>query len=116
MTKEKQQQSDQQDSAGELEDIKKNIKSETQWFRGVFMLLFCLTLYISGMVLVGVIILQFLIALLTGHDNENLRKFGASLSLYVYQCIRFLTYNDDQKPFPFADWPADNGHVSRKEK
>ena len=24
---------------------------------------------------------------------------------FIYQNLQFLTYNSEQKPFPFADWP-----------
>ncbi len=49
--------------------------------------------------------LQFFVALVNGVDNPNLRRFGETLCEYIYQALRFLTYNSDEKPFPFADWP-----------
>ena len=34
-----------------------------------------------------------------------MKNFGASLARYVYQCLLFVTYNTDSKPFPFGEWP-----------
>jgi hypothetical protein len=35
-----------------------------------------------------------------------LLSFGDSLSQYVAQIGRFGTFNSDEKPWPFADWPT----------
>jgi hypothetical protein len=48
---------------------------------------------------------QCLFSLCTGSDHLALRKLGAEVSLYIYSTLRFLTYNSEEKPFPFADWP-----------
>lgn len=89
----------------DTEELKSNITSGEHWLRLVYMLLFAVLLYVAGMVMGVVIILQFLFALLTGGNNGNLRHFGQVLSLYIYDCLNFLTYNTEQKPFPFDDWP-----------
>src|SRR5690606_6021877 len=47
----------------------------------------------------------FLFALITGNDNRQLRKFGDSLSIFIFDTLQFLIYNSEEKPFPFADWP-----------
>ena len=89
----------------DTEELKSNITSGEHWLRLVYMLLFAVLLYVAGMVMGVVIVLQFLFALLTGGNNDNLRHFGQVLSLYIYDCLNFLTYNTEQKPFPFDDWP-----------
>jgi hypothetical protein len=33
------------------------------------------------------------------------------LARYVYNCLLFITYNSDDKPFPFGEWPAAEGSV-----
>lgn len=92
----------------DTEELKSNITSGEHWLRLVYMLLFSVLLYVAGLVMGVVIILQFLFALLTGGNNGNLRHFGQVLSLYIYDCLNFLTYNTEQKPFPFDDWPTAN--------
>lgn len=89
----------------ELDSLKSNILSPDHWIRLVFMILFGLVLQVASLVVGVVVLLQFLFALLTGADNENLRAFGASLTRYIADTLKFLTYNSEDKPFPFADWP-----------
>ncbi len=71
------------------------------------MVLFAVILYISKIVLFAVAILQFLSTLFTGGSNDRLTEFGEKLGRFIYQVIRFLTFNTDDMPFPFADWPGD---------
>jgi hypothetical protein len=69
------------------------------------MVLFALLLQLALGVMWVLVTVQFLFALITGNDNKNLRAFCDSLSQYIFQAIRFLTYNSEEKPFPFSDWP-----------
>src|SRR5690554_7459944 len=83
------------------EELKSNLLSSRHWLRLVFMLLFAALLQLAGIVMWVLVILQFLFSLISGKDNRNLRGFGASLSCYMYQTLKFLTYNSEEKPFPF---------------
>lgn len=87
------------------EQIKSNITSPEHWLRLLFMLLFAVILYVAGIVMVFLVAVQFLFALITGRDNTNLRQMGDSLSRFIYDALQFLTYNSQEKPFPFAEWP-----------
>ena len=79
--------------------------SVDHWLRFVFMVLFAIILGVVGYVMTALVVLQFIWGLITGEGNDKLRDFGSSLSQYIYQTLRFLTYNTEDKPFPFADWP-----------
>lgn len=87
------------------QQIKSNVTSSAHWVRLLFMILFALILYVASFVVGVLVLVQFLFALITGSDNQNLRQLGDSLTQYIGQTLRFLTYNSDDKPFPFADWP-----------
>ncbi|UTF61006.1 DUF4389 domain-containing protein [Gilvimarinus sp. DA14] len=87
------------------DQLKSNLLSADHWMRFVYMILFAVILYIAGIVMGIVVLIQFVFALITGSDNSNLRQLGDSLSQYIYAALRFLTYNSEEKPFPFADWP-----------
>lgn len=87
------------------EKLKSNITSSDHWIRLLFMILFAVVLYVAGIVVGVLVLVQFLFALITGSDNTNLRQLGDSLTQYIAQTLRFLTYNSNEKPFPFADWP-----------
>jgi len=87
------------------EEVKAHLKSRSTWVRFAFMLLFAFVLYVAKFVLLAVALLQIIAALFTGEPNKRLTRFGESLSQFVYQVARFLTYSSDDMPFPFADWP-----------
>ena len=87
------------------DDLKSNVLSAERWLRLVFMVLFAMILQVAGAVMWLVVIVQFLFALISGRCNENLRSFGHSLSVFIFQIWQFLSYNSEEKPFPFKDWP-----------
>jgi len=44
--------------------------------------------------------------LFTAETNKALEQLGQSLATYTYQIVRYLTYNTEERPFPFdLDWP-----------
>ena len=81
-------------------------KDRGTWVRGLFMLLFVALYNIAAVLISAVAILQFAWKLISGETNPRLLSFGEGLSRYFYQLLRFLTFNTEDKPFPFADWPA----------
>ncbi|MGH1440488.1 MAG: DUF4389 domain-containing protein [Cellvibrionaceae bacterium] len=97
------------ESVETIDDVEPNwnerLLSADHWLRFVFMVLFALILGAASYVITVLVIIQFVWALVTGEGNDKLREFGSSVSQYIYQMLRFLTYNSEDKPFPFADWP-----------
>ena len=87
------------------QQLKSNLTSGRTWLRCLYMIFFAVCLQVASIVLWVLVVLQFLFALISGSDNENLRDFGQTLSKFIYQALSFLTFNSDDKPFPFADWP-----------
>jgi hypothetical protein len=51
------------------------------------------------------VIFQFIYLLITGKHSEPVRKFANKLSTYAYKVMRYLTLNDNLRPFPFSDFP-----------
>lgn len=95
--------------------IKSNVLCASHWIRLVFMVLFSLVLQVAGSVMMLLVLVQFLFSLITGKANSALLELGSSLSKFIYQAFEFLTYNTDEKPFPFADWPkADVKEVAQE--
>jgi hypothetical protein len=88
------------------DDLKQNLTASETWIRGFFILLFVFLLVIARVVTGAVVVIQFLFTVFTGQTNENLRYFGASLASFIYQTLLFVTYNSDDKPFPFSPWPT----------
>lgn len=87
------------------DDIKNNLKNQSTWKRGLYMLMFTIFSRIAEVVVFTIVIFQFLFKLFTGDTNERLRKLGQSLSTYIYQVLQYLNFNSDYQPYPFGAWP-----------
>ncbi|OPX55811.1 protein of unknown function [Oceanospirillum multiglobuliferum] len=81
------------------------IKTEGFWLRIIFMLLFAVAYQIAELLIAISVLLQVIFVALSGEQNLFLRQAGANLSLFTYQVYRYLTFNSEQKPFPFSPWP-----------
>lgn len=86
-------------------EIKQHVTARTTWSRGLYILLFAIIYNIAEILVVAVVIFQFLSTLILGRNNQQLLRFGRSLSDFVRQVLMFVTYNSDVKPYPFGDWP-----------
>ena len=76
------------------------------WIRLAYMLLFTVLLMAARLVITLVVVIQFLLVLVIGSDNENLRNLGQGLAKWVSGTVMFLTFNSEEKPFPFDEWPS----------
>jgi len=87
--------------------MEENLKSRTTWVRLIFMAIFCAVTSLAILVGSFVVALGFLWVLFTGEVNPQLKSTGQCLAKYVYQIIRYLTFNSETKPFPFGEsWPS----------
>jgi len=92
------------DKASPLEE---NLKSRRTWMRFVFMVAFYLLVSLASIVGTAVVILGFLWVLFTGETNRSLQQAGQGIAAYLYEIVRYLTYNSDARPFPFGgEWPS----------
>jgi hypothetical protein len=87
------------------DEFRSNVTNSRSWMRLVYMLIFAVLLHLAGLVMWVLCALQFLFALWTGRDNANLRSLGGSIAVFVHEALDFVSYNSEQKPFPFAAWP-----------
>ncbi|MGD8644761.1 MAG: DUF4389 domain-containing protein [Chromatiales bacterium] len=87
------------------EKLKQNLSARETWLRGFYIVLFTIAYMVAEVVLVAVVVFQFLATLFTGGTNERLLKLGQSLSTFVYQILRYVTFNTDARPYPFGAWP-----------
>ena len=87
--------------------MEENLKSKPTWMRLVFMILFSILASVTSFVASIVVGLGFLWVLFTGETNKQLQALGKSIASYLYQILCYLTYNSDDRPFPFElEWPA----------
>ena len=88
-----------------MTDKNKAYKNKETWIRGLYILFLLFCLGIAKFVATFVVTFQFFYVLFTANTNPQLLKFGNSLSIYHYHVMMYATYNSDDKPFPFSDWP-----------
>ena len=74
--------------------------------RVLWMLLFLLVWQVAQTLLGALVLLQLIYRLVYGAPNASMMNFGDSLSQLLAQIGRFGSFHSDQKPWPFADWPA----------
>tara|TARA_B110001450_G_scaffold58456_1_gene55167 strand:- start:1977 stop:2396 length:420 start_codon:yes stop_codon:yes gene_type:complete len=89
-----------------MTDSKTHLTNPATWIRLGFMLVFTLLLMAGRLVISIIVVMQFALVLVTGSDNENLRNLGQGLGKWIYQAVMFLTFNSEEKPFPFDEWPT----------
>lgn len=87
------------------ETVSENVKSKYQWVRLLYMILFVIIFEVTAFVALWIVIFQFISALFTGKPMARLQEVGHSVGVFMQQIVWFLTYNSDEKPFPFGDWP-----------
>ncbi len=86
--------------------IEENLKSRATWTRFLFMIISYVLISLASIVGSVIVVFGFLWVLFTGEVNRELRGVGQSLAAYIYENIRFLTFNTDDRPFPFGNpWP-----------
>ena len=69
-------------------------------------------LYVAIFELVKTVVLlvtlfEYFFLLLTLQHNEPARTFANKVATYGYRVMRYMTLNENQRPFPFADFPAE---------
>jgi len=87
------------------EDLKKNLLNLEAFQRFAFMVLFSLVFLVVKLVVFAIAIFQLLHLLFTGNLHEELKTFAYSISIYVYDITKYLTFDSEELPFPFKAWP-----------
>lgn len=87
-------------------ELKQRLTAGDTWMRGLYILIFAVIYSITDVLLTAVVVFQFLATLFTGETNARLRAFGLSIAAFIYQIVAFMTFNSDERPFPFSPWPA----------
>ncbi len=80
--------------------------SKDHWFKLFFLLLFGFINYFLQIFSWFVALFHWVYASVTGHPNERLMRFGEQCAQFGYQIYQYLFFSEDNKPFPFSDWPS----------
>lgn len=83
-------------------------KNSETFSRIFFTILFGIIGWVTVWVFACVILVQFGFLLITGKVNKNLKAFNKEIGLYLTDMIKYLSFQTNEKPFPFRDWPYDD--------
>ena len=99
-----------------MSDMKQSIESDAFWIKTVFIIMFSVIYRILDLVVLFLVVVQWGFTLVTGQKNPALGQFSDSLATYIAQIVRYVTGNDEAKPFPFTDWPASTPDVPAQQQ
>ena len=85
--------------------LKAKLTEKNKWLRALYMLLFSIIFIVIKFLAWGIAIFQFVTVLITDRPVQRLLNFSQHLGIYSAQIIHFISYNTEEKPFPFNDWP-----------
>ena len=89
--------------------VKENVKNPDVWLRGLCILIFGVILYFAVILVWLVVFFQFVTKLLTGELNRQVADFNGGLLRYISLILGYITFQSDEKPFPFSPWPEKAG-------
>lgn len=87
------------------DEVKENITRVDTWQRMFFIVLFAFIYVVASWLLALVVVLQAGWCLVTSTTSTRLRELGAGIGEYLRQIACYGTFNSEEKPFPFAEWP-----------
>jgi hypothetical protein len=79
---------------------------ESIWMRLLYMLCFWFLGNIAFSLSVFLGVVQFVVILVSGRKNEELRQFSRNLIQFVWECLAFIVFAREEKPFPFGKFPS----------
>ena len=97
-------------------DVKEKLKNSDTWLRGFFILVFGVVFYFLYGIIWLLIVFQFVAKLFTGNLNERLAQFSSTLTGYAMQILLYMTFQSDERPFPFSSFPAGDAPSESKPK
>ncbi len=53
------------------------------------------------------VIFQYVYLLVSKTYNAPVRNFSNKVSVYAYRILRYVTLNENKRPFPFNDFPKE---------
>jgi len=74
--------------------------------RLLYTLLYVAIFEVVKTIILLITLFEYFFLLVTLRHNEPARSFANQVAAYGYRVMRYLTLNDNQRPFPFSDFPA----------
>lgn len=75
--------------------------------RLLYTLLYLVVFEILKTIIQIVALFQFVYLLISKTYNERARTFSNKVVTYAYKVMRYVSLNDNNRPFPFSDFPVE---------
>jgi D-alanyl-lipoteichoic acid acyltransferase DltB (MBOAT superfamily) len=75
--------------------------------RLLYTLLYMAIFELVKTIVILISLFEYFFLLVTLQHNEPARAFANKVATYGYRVMRYLTLNENQRPFPFSDFPAE---------
>ncbi len=92
-------------------NVKENVKNVDVWIRGFFIIIFGVILHFLFGIIWLLVIFQFITKVITGNLNQHLSNFSGGLTQFAFQILLYITFQSEERPFPFSPWPGDKNSV-----
>jgi len=75
--------------------------------RLLYTLLYVAIFEVVKTIILLITLFEYFFLLVTLRHNEPGRKFANQAAAYGYRLMRYLTLNENRRPFPFSEFPAE---------
>jgi len=75
--------------------------------RLLYTILFLIVFEIVKIIIQVSVIFQYVYLLISKNYNDPIRNFSNKVSVYAYRLLRYVTLNENEKPFPFNNFPKE---------
>jgi hypothetical protein len=75
--------------------------------RLLYTIFFVIVLEIIKMIVQLCVLFQYIYLFITTEYNQPVRNFSNKVAVYAYRLMRYVTLNENLRPFPFREFPQD---------
>lgn len=89
---------------GESTEIKSEDNNSSIKSRLISMLVLAFSFSVAESVLIALVVGQVLFVLFAKEQNESLKQLAKQVVGYMHEALLFLSFNSDERPFPYKGW------------
>ena len=94
---------------------KEEILKTSKWVRFLFMVVYAFVINFVLTICIGLAFIQFLFFLFTSKVNGSIAEFNIHIVEFFHDCIAFLLFATEDKPFPFKSTETVNENTEEAE-
>jgi len=83
------------------------LSRKTIGIRLLYTVMYLIIFEILKTIIQVIVVFQYIYLLITRKYSSPLRNFSNKVATYAYKIIRYVTLNDNIRPFPFHEFPEE---------